>query len=122
MPFCNAWIPPLTRRCWLIEPTESEPKHELDRFIDALIGIRKEVDEVISGKYTKEDNVFKNAPHPLSTLISDSWDKPYSREKAVYPVSGLRRSKFWPSVGRVDDAAGDLNLICECGTTEDYAE
>lgn len=134
-------------RCWLIEPTESEPKHELDRFIDALISIRKEIDEVVEGKFSKEDNVFKNAPHPLQILTDDKWEKPYSREKAVFPVPGLKKSKFWPSVSRVDDgesgatrretrrsgpndnpmsmltsvlAAGDLNLICECGSTEDY--
>jgi glycine dehydrogenase len=116
----------LTHRCWLIEPTESEPKHEIDRFIDALISIRSEVDEIVSGSQSKEDNVFKNAPHPLSVLTADEWDKPYSRQKAVFPVSTLKRSKFWPSVGRVDDgmspsplesdgmkadgaAAGDMN-------------
>ena len=93
------------------------------------------MEEILDGKYSKEDNVFKNAPHPMSTVLVDSWDRPYSREKAIYPVTGLRRSKFWPTVGRLDDgecdrkqwhpvscvAAGDLNLICECGTTEDYA-
>ncbi|KAK8861505.1 glycine dehydrogenase [Kwoniella newhampshirensis] len=107
--------------CWLIEPTESEPKHELDRFIDALISIRKEVDEIIEGKQPKDNNVFKNAPHPLGLLTEENWDKPYSREKAVFPVVGLKKSKFWPTVGRVDDAAGDLNLVCECGTVEEYA-
>jgi glycine dehydrogenase len=121
----------------LIEPTESEPKHEIDRFIDALISIRSEVDEIVAGSQSKENNVFKNAPHPLSVLTADEWDKPYSRQKAVFPVSTLKRSKFWPSVGRVDDgtypliihemkrhwwsAAGDLNLVCECGTVDDYA-
>ncbi|WWC87806.1 glycine dehydrogenase [Kwoniella dendrophila CBS 6074] len=107
--------------CWLIEPTESESKAELDRFIDALISIRKEVDEIAEGKQPKDNNVFKNAPHPLSILTEDKWDKPYSREKAVFPVPSLKKSKFWPTVGRVDDASGDLNLICECGTVEEYA-
>ncbi|WVR03832.1 glycine dehydrogenase [Kwoniella sp. DSM 27419] len=107
--------------CWLIEPTESEPKHELDRFVDALIAIRKEADEIAEGKQPKDDNVFKNAPHPLSLLTADEWERPYSREKAVFPVPGLKKSKFWPTVGRVDDAAGDLNLVCECGTVEEYA-
>jgi glycine dehydrogenase len=107
--------------CWLIEPTESEPKHELDRLVDALISIRKEVDEIIAGEQSKDDNVFKNAPHPQSIITADEWTKPYSREKAAYPVANLRRSKFWPTVGRVDDAAGDLNLICECGSVEDFA-
>ncbi|KAI9632563.1 glycine dehydrogenase mitochondrial precursor [Dioszegia hungarica] len=107
--------------CWLIEPTESEPKHELDRFIDALIAMRKEVDLIVDGKADKENNVFKHAPHPLAVLLDDKWDRPYSKQTAVYPVAGLRKSKFWPSVSRLDDAAGDLNLICECGSTEDYA-
>jgi hypothetical protein len=98
----------LTIRCWLIEPTESEPKHEIDRFIDALISIRSEVDEIVSGSQSKENNVFKNAPHPLSVLTADEWDKPYSRQKAVFPVSTLKRSKFWPSVGRVDDGTSPL--------------
>jgi glycine dehydrogenase len=92
----------------LIEPTESEPKHEIDRFINALISIRAEVDEIVSGAQNQQDNVFKNAPHPLSVLTADEWDKPYSRQKAVYPVSGLKRSKFWPSVGRVDDGESSL--------------
>ncbi|WOO85173.1 Putative glycine dehydrogenase (decarboxylating), mitochondrial [Vanrija pseudolonga] len=107
--------------CWLIEPTESEPKHELDRFINALIEIRKEADEIVAGKQSKEDNVFKNAPHPLSVITAGEWNKPYSREKAAFPVASLKASKFWPTVGRVDDAAGDLNLICECGSVDDYA-
>lgn len=97
-------------RCWLVEPTESEPKHELDRFIDALISMRKEVDEITSGQQPKDNNVFKNAPHPLQTLLEDKWDKPYSREKAVFPVKGLRKSKFWPTVGRLDDGA-----LCDVG-------
>lgn len=72
-------------------------------FIDALIAIRKEVDEIVEGKFSKDNNVFKHAPHPMGLVLSDSWDRPYSREKAVYPVSALRKSKFWPSVSRVDD-------------------
>ena len=83
--------------------------------------MRKEVDEITSGAQPKDNNVFKNAPHPLATLTDAEWTRPYSREKAVYPVPALKRSKFWPSVSRVDDASGDLNLICECGSTEDYA-
>jgi glycine dehydrogenase len=80
--------------CWLIEPTESEPKHELDRLINALISIRKEVDEVISGAQPRDDNVFKNAPHPLSVITAEEWKAPYSREKAAYPVKNLHQSKF----------------------------
>lgn len=93
----------------------------LCRFIEALISIRKEIDEIVSGEQSKDNNVFTNAPHPLSLLTADKWDKPYSREKAVYPVPGLKKSKFWPTVGRLDDAGGDLNLVCECGSVEEYA-
>jgi len=93
----------LTPRCWLIEPTESESKEELDRFIDALISIRKEVDEIVEGSQPKDNNVFKNAPHPLSVLLEDNWDKSYSRSKAVWPVASLKKTKFWPTVGRLDD-------------------
>jgi glycine dehydrogenase len=87
----------------LIEPTESESKEELDRFIDALISMRKEVDEISNGTQPKDNNVFKNAPHPLSVLLTDNWDKPYSRAKAVWPVASLKKTKFWPTVGRLDD-------------------
>jgi glycine dehydrogenase len=98
--------------CWLIEPTESEPKHELDRFINALIAIRGEVDEIIEGKQSKESNVFKHAPHPLDSIMDAEWDRPYSKEKAVFPVKELRKNKFWPSVSRVDD--GMLNIADCC--------
>lgn len=108
--------------CFLIEPTESEPKHELDRLVDALISIRKEVDEIVDGKQPKDDNVFKNAPHPLSVITAEEWTRPYTRTKAAYPVATLKRSKFWPAVGRVDDAAGDLNLICECGDVQSFVD
>lgn len=100
----------MENRCWLIEPTESEPKHEIDRFVDALISIRKEVDEIVSGTQDKDNNVFKNAPHPLAILTADKWDRPYSRQQAVYPLPGLRKSKFWPSVGRVDDGTSRLHI------------
>ncbi|GJJ09606.1 hypothetical protein Clacol_003829 [Clathrus columnatus] len=109
--------------CMLIEPTESESLAELDRFCDAMIAIREEVEEIISGKQPRDNNVLKHAPHPISIIaLSDKeWNRPYSREKAVYPLPYLRERKFWPSVSRIDDAYGDLNLICECPTVEELA-
>lgn len=104
----------------MIEPTESETKQELDRFCDALIGIRNEIAEIENGQADKENNVLKNAPHTAQMVISDSWDKPYSREKAAYPTSTLVTNKFWPSVGRVDNTYGDRNLVCACLPIEAY--
>jgi glycine dehydrogenase len=103
----------------MIEPTESESKEELDRFCDAMISIRKEIEGA-----TKENtnNVLKNAPHTLEILTADNWDLPYSRQKAAYPLEYLTENKFWPSVRRVDDAFGDRNLICTCAPIEDFIE
>ncbi|MCY4418778.1 MAG: aminotransferase class V-fold PLP-dependent enzyme, partial [Cytophagales bacterium] len=98
----------------MIEPTESENLSELDRFCEAMQGIRKEIEEIRKGKADKTDNLLKNAPHTLSMLLSDNWSHPYSREQAAFPVSGLRKRKLWPSVARVDNALGDRNLICTC--------
>ncbi len=106
----------------MIEPTESEDKAELDRFIDALVSIKHEIEEIDSGVADKENNVLKNAPHTAEVIISDNWDRPYSREKAAYPISFTRGNKFWPSVGRVDNAYGDRNLYCACIPVEAYAE
>ncbi|CAL1695024.1 unnamed protein product [Somion occarium] len=107
--------------CMLIEPTESESLHEIDRFCDAMIQIRKEADEIISGKQPKDNNVLKNAPHPIAVLTQAEWNKPYSREKAVYPALWLKEKKFWPTVARIDDAYGDINLICDCPSVEETA-
>ena len=104
----------------MIEPTESEPKQELDRFCDALIAIRKEIEEIEKGSADKENNVLKNAPHTIEALIAENWQHPYSREKAAYPLPFLRANKFWASVGRVNDAHGDRNLICSCPPVESY--
>ncbi|MBX7152118.1 aminomethyl-transferring glycine dehydrogenase [bacterium] len=104
----------------MIEPTESEPKPELDRFCDALIAIQKEIEEIESGKMDKEDNVLKNAPHTADVIIKDDWKHAYPREKAAFPLAYLRHNKFWPSVGRVNDAHGDRNLICSCPPIEEY--
>ncbi|KAI5290266.1 glycine decarboxylase subunit P [Ascosphaera acerosa] len=103
----------------MIEPTESESKAELDRFCDALIAIRGEIAAVEAGEQPREGNVLKNAPHTQRDLLSDAWDRPYTREKAAYPLPYLTEKKFWPTVTRVDDAYGDQNLFCTCGPVED---
>ncbi|KAI0079613.1 glycine dehydrogenase [Panus rudis PR-1116 ss-1] len=109
--------------CMLIEPTESETLEEIDRFCDAMIQIRREAEDVITGKQPKDNNVLKNAPHPISvlTLPEEKWNRPYSRETAAFPMPWLREKKFWPTVSRVDDAYGDLNLICDCPSVEETA-
>jgi glycine dehydrogenase len=95
----------------MIEPTESEPKSELDRFCDALIQIREEIREIESGTADRKDNVLKNAPHPVRRVVSDAWPHPYSREQAAFPTTFVRDNKFWPAVGRVESAYGDRNLV-----------
>ena len=95
----------------MCEPTESEDRHILDRFCDALINIREEIREIEEGKFDQEDNVLKNAPHCQTHVVNDKWEHPYSREKAAYPLEWVRDNKFWPTVGRVDQAYGDLNLV-----------
>ncbi|SFG10582.1 glycine dehydrogenase [Salegentibacter agarivorans] len=102
----------------MIEPTESESKAELDRFCDALISIRQEIEELDS----EEDNVLKNAPHTITMLTSDEWKFSYSREKAAYPLNYVSENKFWPSVRRVDEAFGDRNLMCTCPPIEEYMD
>ena len=105
----------------MIEPTESESKEEIDRFCDALIQIREEIREIEAGMYPKDDNVLVNAPHTIRVAMAENWNKPYTREKAAFPVERLRFAKFWPSVSRIDSAHGDRNLICACVPTEAYA-
>jgi glycine dehydrogenase len=107
----------------MVEPTESESKDELDRFCDAMLEIRKEIDEIASGMFAKDNNPLHNAPHPVEQLMANDWDKPYSREKAAYPLPYLKDGfKFWISVSRVDNAFGDRNLICTCPPIEAYME
>jgi glycine dehydrogenase len=103
----------------MIEPTESENLEELDRFCDAMISIRKEIDEASADD---KNNVLKNSPHTLAMLTTDGWDFPYTREKAAYPLEYLHENKFWPGVRRVDDAYGDRNLVCSCAPIEAYME
>jgi glycine dehydrogenase len=106
----------------MVEPTESEGLAELDRFIDAMISIRKEIAQVERGERDKSDNVLKNAPHTAKMLLAEEWHHDYPRQQAAYPVESLRDSKYWPPVGRVDNAWGDRNLVCSCLPVEAYAE
>ena len=105
----------------MIEPTESEPKAELDRFCDALIAIRQEIEDVVTGKVDAKDNVLKNAPHTAAAVTASDWPHPYAREQAAYPLPWVRANKFWPSVGRIDNPYGDRNLVCICPPMEEYA-
>jgi glycine dehydrogenase len=106
----------------MIEPTESESKAELDRFCDAMISIHAEIDAVVSGKADKKNNVLKNAPHTAHQVVSDKWDRPYSREEAAYPAPWTREHKFWPAIGRIDSVYGDRNLFCTCPPIEAFDE
>lgn len=105
----------------MVEPTESEPLAELDRFCDAMIAIRAEIAQVESGAWPKDDNPLKNAPHTAESLLVADWPHPYSRETAAYPVPALRRGKYWAPVGRVDNVHGDRHLFCSCVPVADYA-
>ena len=104
----------------MVEPTESEPKAELDRFIDAMKNIWKEIEEVRKGDADKADNVLKNAPHTAAAVISDGWKHAYPREKAAFPLKWVVENKFWPTVGRVDNGYGDRNLVCTCAPIDSY--
>jgi glycine dehydrogenase len=105
----------------MVEPTESEDMAELDRFCDAMIQIRAEIDEVVSGRMDKSDNVLKNAPHTAEAVSATEWSHPYTREQAVFPLPFVRANKFWPAVGRIDNPYGDRNLFCSCPPVEDFA-
>jgi glycine dehydrogenase len=104
----------------MVEPTESEPKHELDRFCDAMIAIRNEISDVETGLLDKVNNPLKNAPHTAAVITGNEWDKPYTRQKAGFPLPYVSLNKFWPSVGRVNDTFGDRTLICACPPIEEY--
>jgi glycine dehydrogenase len=103
----------------MVEPTESEPKHELDRFCDALISIQAEIEAIANGKTDRKNNVLKNAPHTARQIASDKWDRPYSREQAAFPAPWTREHKFWPAVARIDNVYGDRNLFCSCPPLEE---
>jgi glycine dehydrogenase len=104
----------------MVEPTESESKFELDRFCDAMIAIHGEISAIESGKADARNNLLKNAPHTADVVAADNWNRPYSREQAAFPVSGLRDFKFWPAVGRIDNVFGDRNPVCTCVGMENY--
>ena len=106
----------------MVEPTESEPLAEIDRFCEAMIKIRQEIAAVINGEADKDDNVLKNAPHTMHVVCADKWEHSYSREQAAFPSLASKTFKFWPTVGRVDNAYGDRNLICSCPAISEYEE
>ncbi len=96
----------------MVEPTESEPFSELNRFIEAMVMIKGEIEEIAAGKADKAVNVIMKAPHTAQMVSADEWNLPYSRQKAAYPVDSLKEDKYWPTVTRIDDAFGDRNLVC----------
>ena len=104
----------------MIEPTESEPKHELDRFCDAMISIHAEMQAIADGKQDRQSNLLKNAPHTARQIASDKWDRSYSRQQAAFPAPWTRDHKFWPTVGRIDNVYGDRNLFCSCPPVEEF--
>ena len=107
----------------MIEPTESENKAEMDRFCDAMIQIRSEIQDVLDGKISADDSPLRHAPHTADVVMADDWDRQYSRKQAAYAgPQDPGRIKFWPSVGRIDNVFGDRNLICSCPPMEDYEE
>jgi len=106
----------------MVEPTESEDLAELDRFVEAMVAIRAEIDEVAAGTWPLEDSPLRQAPHTAAAVSADSWTHPYGRELAAFPVPGLRRGKYWPPVRRIDGARGDRNLVCSCPPVEAFAE
>lgn len=106
----------------MVEPTESEDLAELDRFCDAMLSIRAEIDDVGSGRVALENSPLRNAPHTMDDLVSETWDRPYAREVGVYPAPWIKANKFWPSCGRVDNVYGDRNLVCTCPPLEAYQD
>jgi glycine dehydrogenase len=98
----------------MVEPTESEPRAELDRFCDAMIAIRNEIAAIETGAMDRANNPLKNAPHTAAAVTATEWDRPYSREQAAFPAAWLRDYKYWPPVARIDNAYGDRNLVCSC--------
>ena len=105
----------------MVEPTESEPKAELDRFCDAMIAIHAEIAAIENGEADAENNLLRNAPHTANDVTGE-WNRPYSREQAVFPVTGLREQKYWPPVNRIDSVHGDRNPVCTCEGMDAYEE
>ena len=106
----------------MVEPTESESREELDRFVEAMIAIREEIREIEEGRADRATNLLKMAPHTAEVVTADAWDRPYSRSRAAFPVASVRQHKFWPAVGRVDNSYGDRHLVCACPPVEAFAE
>lgn len=106
----------------MIEPTESESKEELDRFCEAMIQIRKEIEAIEKGDMDRENNPLHNAPHSWRKMTDDAWPHPYTREQAAYPLAWVKDRKFWPAVGRIDNVFGDRNLHCTCPSMEEICE
>ncbi|HUR29055.1 MAG TPA: glycine dehydrogenase (aminomethyl-transferring), partial [Planctomycetota bacterium] len=106
----------------MIEPTESEPRAELDRLCDALIAIREEIRSIERGASDKSDNALKHAPHTAAVVMANDWKHAYSREQAAFPAPWVKERKFWPTVSRIDNGFGDKNLVCTCPPVESYAE
>ena len=104
----------------MVEPTESEDLVELDRFCDAMVAIRGEIARVAAGEWSAAESPLRGAPHTAASVAADTWDKPYSRELAAFPLPSLRTDKYWPPVRRIDNAAGDRNLMCACPPIEEY--
>jgi glycine dehydrogenase len=105
----------------MVEPTESEPIEELERFIEAMVKIREEIRAIEEGRMPRDDNALKNAPHTAAAVLADEWKHPYSREAAAFPAPWIKQRKYWPPVGRVNSAFGDRNLVCACLPIEAYA-
>jgi glycine dehydrogenase len=105
----------------MIEPTESESLEELDRFCEAMIAIHAEIKAVESGEIDRENNPLKHAPHTAEVIAADTWDRPYSRQQAAYPLPWVRERKFWPAVSRIDNVYGDRNLFCVCIPIDSFA-
>ena len=106
----------------MIEPTESESIEELDRFCEAMIAIKGEIEKIASGEFDAEDNPLKNAPHTMEEVCGDLWEHSYSREIAAFPYAYSRANKFWPTVTRVNNSHGDRNLICTCAPVSSYED
>ena len=106
----------------MIEPTESEDLAELDRFCDAMLSIRAEIDDIGNGRIALENSPLRNAPHTMDDLCNDKWDRPYTREVGCYPAPWIKANKFWPTCGRVDNVYGDRNLVCTCPPIESYMD
>jgi glycine dehydrogenase len=105
----------------MVEPTESEGRRELDRFCEAMIAIRREINDVAEGRWDVADSPLRHAPHTAEDVAADAWPHPYGRELAAFPVDGLRAAKYFPPVSRIDAAAGDRHLVCSCPPLDAYA-